>query len=188
VTDTPKDDTIEETVAEPGDAEPAAAPERRSRAQLVAFGVLPVLALVLALTAGYFKWQDSIVTRDESARAESMQAARDITVEMLSYQPATVDQQLAAAREKLTGEWKDAYGAMIDTEIVPVAKDKQVSAAASVAASASVSAEPDRAVVLLFVNQTVTVGTEQPTVTASSVRVTLDDVDGRWLISKFEPV
>jgi Mce-associated membrane protein len=43
-------------------------------------------------------------------------------------------------------------------------------------------------VVLLFVDQTVTVGQGAPTNTASSVRVTLDKVDGRWLISQFDPV
>ena len=40
---------------------------------------------------------------------------------------------------------------------------------------------------LVFVNQTVIVGNDAPTVTASSVRVTLDKVGDRWLISKFDP-
>ena len=39
----------------------------------------------------------------------------------------------------------------------------------------------------MFVNQTVTVGTGVPTDTASSVRITLDKVGDRWLISEFEP-
>jgi Mce-associated membrane protein len=51
-----------------------------------------------------------------------------------------------------------------------------------------VSASGAHAVVLLFVNQTTTVGTGTPTSTASSVRVTLDRADDRWLISQFDPV
>jgi Mce-associated membrane protein len=51
-----------------------------------------------------------------------------------------------------------------------------------------VSAKPDHAVVLVFVNQTVVVGQDAPSDTASSVRVTLDKINGRWLISKFDPV
>jgi Mce-associated membrane protein len=43
-------------------------------------------------------------------------------------------------------------------------------------------------VVLEFVDQAVTVGQSAPTNSASSVRVTLDKVDGRWLISQFDPV
>ena len=50
------------------------------------------------------------------------------------------------------------------------------------------SASADHAEVLVFVNQTITVGNDPPTDTASSVWVTLDKIGGRWLISAFEPV
>jgi Mce-associated membrane protein len=72
--------------------------------------------------------------------------------------------------------------------VIPAAKQKQVSAVATVPAAASVSASPNRALVLVFVNQTVIIGNGGPTDTASSVRVTLDKVDRRWLISGFDPV
>ncbi|MDT5067194.1 MAG: Mce-associated rane protein, partial [Mycobacterium sp.] len=52
----------------------------------------------------------------------------------------------------------------------------------------SVSAKPNHAVVLVFVNQTVVVGTDAPTDTASSVKVTLDKHGDEWLISEFQPV
>ena len=55
-------------------------------------------------------------------------------------------------------------------------------------AVASVSATPNHAVALVFVNQTVIVGTGAPTATASSVKVTMEKVGDRWLISKFDPV
>jgi Mce-associated membrane protein len=42
--------------------------------------------------------------------------------------------------------------------------------------------------VLLFVNQSVVIKDDAPTSTASTVRVTLDKIDGRWLISHFDPV
>jgi Mce-associated membrane protein len=42
--------------------------------------------------------------------------------------------------------------------------------------------------VLVFVNQTVIVGDGAPTATASSVKVTLEKVDGYWRISGFDPV
>jgi Mce-associated membrane protein len=57
-----------------------------------------------------------------------------------------------------------------------------------VPAAAPVSADPGHAVVLLFVNQTVTVDNGVPADTASSVRITLDKTGDRWLISEFEPV
>jgi Mce-associated membrane protein len=54
--------------------------------------------------------------------------------------------------------------------------------------AASVSATENHAVVLVFVNQTTTIGTDAPTASTSTVRVTLDKVDDRWLISQFDPV
>lgn len=59
---------------------------------------------------------------------------------------------------------------------------------AAVPAAASVSATASHAIVLVFVNQTITIGNDPPSNTASSVRVTLDKSDGQWLISEFEPV
>jgi Mce-associated membrane protein len=72
--------------------------------------------------------------------------------------------------------------------VIPGAQQKQISASATVSAAASTTATANRAVVLLFVDQAVTVGKDVPTNTASSVRVTLDRVDDRWLISQFDPV
>ncbi len=165
------------------------APRRRINwARVLAFGVLPALALVLAAGAGYLKWVDNSVRNADTARAESVQVAKDSTVAMLSYKPDTVEQQLNGARSLLTGEFEESYTGLINDIVIPGAKQKQISAVASVPAAASVSADLNEAVVLVFVNQTVVVGQDAPTDTASSVRVTLEKIDGRWLISKFDPV
>lgn len=124
----------------------------------------------------------------EVAAAASVQAARDITVALLSYTPDKVGQQLGAARDLLTGEFRVSYTSLTDDVVIPAAKEKQISAVASVPAAASVSATAEKAVVLVFVNQTVTVGRDAPTATNSSVRITLDKVGDRWLISEFDPV
>ena len=121
-------------------------------------------------------------------RDEAMQAAKDSTIALLSYKPDTVEQQLGAARDLLTGDFRDSYTSLTNDVVIPGAKQKQISAVATVPAIASVSADPKHAVVLVFVNQTVVVGQDAPTDTASSVRVTLDKVGDRWLISKFDPV
>ena len=83
-----------------------------------------------------------------------MQAAKDSTIALLSYKPDTVEQQLGAARDLLTGEFRDSYTSLTNDVVIPGAKEKQISAVASVPAAASVSADPNQAVVLLFVNQT----------------------------------
>jgi Mce-associated membrane protein len=178
-------DTADETSES---AEPAK-PERRIQwARVFAFGVLPAVALLLALAAGYLKWIDNSVRNSDVARDESVQAAKDSTTALLSYKPDTVEQQLGAARDLLTGDFRDSYTSLTNDVVIPGAKQKQIAAVATVPAVASVSANPNHAVVLVFVNQTVIVGQDAPTDTASSVRVTLDKIGDRWLISKFDPV
>lgn len=183
-----------DAAAEPGEvsdgAVTEAAPAKRSIewSRVLAYGILPGLALVLALGAGFLKWQDNSVRDGDAAGAESVQVAKDSTIALLSYQPDTVEQQLSDARSLLTGEFQGAYTDLTTNVVIPGAKEKQISAVATVPAAASVSAEPNRAVVLVFVNQTVVVGADAPTDTASSVRVTLDKVGDRWLISGFDPV
>ena len=169
-------------------AKPAKPKRETNWPRIVAFTLLPALAFVLAMGAGALKFLDSGVRDSDVARDKSMQAAKDSTVALLSYKPDSVEQQLTAARDRLTGEFRDQYTDLTNNVVIPGAKEKQISAVASVPAAASVSANPGEAVVLLFVNQTVTVGNGVPTDTASSVRITLDKIGDRWLISKFEPV
>ena len=177
-----------ETVEEAEVSEPAKPKRQTHWSRIIAFAVLPALAFVLALGAGALKFLDSGVRQSATARAESVQAAKDSTVALLSYKPDTVEQQLTAAGDRLTGEFQGEYTDLTKNVVIPGAKEKQISAVASVPGAASVSANPGEAVVLLFVNQTVTVGNGVPTDTASSVRITLDKIGDRWLISKFEPV
>ncbi|HET6734245.1 hypothetical protein [Mycobacterium sp.] len=184
------DEPTEITEASSETTEPEKPKSRVNWPRVFAFGVLPGLALVLAMAAGFLKWQDNSVRDSQAARIEAVQAAKDTTIKMLSYKPDSVEQQLNDARNLLTGDFRDQYTSLINDVVIPGAKEKQITAVASVPeqGAASVSADPNHAVVLLFVNQTVVVGQDAPTDTASSVRVTLDKVDDRWLISKFDPV
>jgi Mce-associated membrane protein len=156
--------------------------------RVLTYGLLPALALILFMIAGYLKWTDTTIRDSQTARTESVQAARDGTVAMLSYNPADVDKQLAAARDLLTGEFRKSYTGLTHDVVIPGAKQQHITAAATVPAASSVSASVNHAVVLVFVDQTTTVGSSAPTAMASAVRVTLDKVNGRWLISQFDPV
>lgn len=164
-------------------------PSRRDGwSRVVAYALLPALALLIASAAGYLKWQEATLREDVAAHPQSVQAAVDGTVALLSYRPETVDKDLEAAKSRMTGKFLDAYTSLTRDVVIPGAKQKQISAKATVAAAALTSQSASHAAVLLFVNQTVIVGHTAPTNTASSVRVTLDNIDGRWLISQFDPV
>lgn len=151
-------------------------------------GVLPGLAMVIAMAAGYLKWYDASAHDRRLAATESVRAASDGAVAMLSYRPDTVEKDLAAARDRLTGTLKDSYSSLTHDVVIPGSKQKSIAASATVPAAASVSASLNHATVLLFVDQTITVGNNPGTSTASRVRVVLDKVAGRWLISSFDPI
>jgi Mce-associated membrane protein len=194
-------DPVEEAPAEPEateataevdgsdhDEQPSGAARHVRWSRAIVFVVLPTLALLLASAAGFLKWQDGSARDAATARTESVRAATDSTIALLSYKPDTVEKDLDAARGRLTGTFLSAYTSLTHDVVIPGAKQKQISAVATVPAAASTSATGNHAVVLLFVNQTVIIGQDAPTNTASSVRVTLDKVGGRWLISQFDPV
>ncbi|MCV7104968.1 hypothetical protein H7H74_04130 [Mycolicibacterium chitae] len=146
------------------------------------------MAVALAVGAGVIKWQNDTAHSDQVAATESVRAATDATIALLSYRPETVEKDLDAARAHLTGQFLETYTSLTRDVVIPGAQQKQIAAEATIPAGASVSASDDRAVVLLFVNQAVTVGKDAPTSTSSSVRVSLAKVDNRWLVDRFDPV
>jgi Mce-associated membrane protein len=149
---------------------------------------LPALALILALGVGYLKWLDGSARESRAAAEQSTRAASDSTIAILSYKPETVDQELKAAADRLAEPFRQQYTQLVNDVVAPGAKQQHISAVATVPAAASVWATGKQAVVLVFVDQTTTIGTDAPTQSTSSVRVSLAKVDGRWLITQFDPV
>jgi len=161
-------------------------PGRITRA--LVYVVLPLIVLVATGAAGWTKYVQARHHALETARTESVNAAKETTVAMLSYNPTSAADTLNAASDRLTGALRDSYTSLIHDVVIPGAQQKQISAAATVAAAASINASPQHAVVLVFVNQSTTQGQDAPSGTASAVRVTLDKVGSRWLVSSFDPI
>lgn len=161
---------------------------RFSWVRTLAYGVLPVLVLVVALGAGYLKWLEASARLSQEAAAKSVQAATESTIAMLSYRPETAEKDLTTAGDRLTGVFRDDYTKLIKDVVVPDAKQKWISSVATVPAAASVSATKNHAVVLVCVDQTTVIGNEPPSNFTSSARITLEKVHDRWLISQFTPV
>jgi len=154
--------------------------------------VVPTVAVVAAAaTAGYVyvtQYRVDAAT-DPAATAEVIQAATDGTIAVLTYKPDTIDADLAAAQSHLTGEFLTYYTDFGNDILKPATRDREVVTEAAVVGAADTQIGPDAATVLVFVNQqTVSSDRPEPAQSASSVLVDLTKVDGRWLISAFEPV
>ena len=177
-------------VSSSSDDDPSPTRDRRTASpltRLASYAVLVVLVIGLTAAAAYFRYHADTAKEVDAIRTQSVQIATEGTIDLLSYTPDNVEAKLNSAGDRLTGSFKDSYLALVRNTVIPGAKQKNISANATVPAGSSVSATQDTAKVMLFVNQAVTVGGDSPTDTASVVEVDLDHIDGRWLISGFEP-
>ena len=156
--------------------------------RIFVFGVLPAIMLLMGVAAGWLQWENHTARSPEISGPAVLQAASEAAVALSSYTPDTADQSLNAAEDRLTGGFRDTYTSLVRDVVIPAAKEKQISATATVPAAALVTAGERTAVVLLAVNQSVIVEKDAPSTTASTVRVTLEKVGARWVISGFEPI
>jgi Mce-associated membrane protein len=189
-----------DTAEEPGGEPAAAAPGPRSNpaARALAWcrnnvAVAAAIGLVLASAAAavsvyWWVYRPDRLT-DAAAQQQVIAAAKEGTEALLSYSPESLDADLANAKSHLTGEFLSYYNDFTDKVVAPASRDKGVKTEANVARAAVSQMRPDKADVLVFVNQ-VTTSKERPTpaLSTSSVMVTLLRADGRWLISGFNPV
>ena len=168
--------------------EPEVGPQPRNHGHTLVWVVLPLAVLAMTLGVGYLKWQTSSVSSSQGAAAQAVLAATEGAGAMLSYRADHAQQDLTAATERMTGDFRNEYTTLINDLVIPGAEQKRISAVATVPAAALLSADADHAQVLVYVNQTTTVGAEPPSDTRSSARVDLEKVGDRWLISGFEPL
>ena len=153
---------------------------------------LLVVVVLLLGGAAAMLWREQ--HRDElvdRARSTAVEVAGSRTAELLSYEHSSVDAKVRRVADSLTRGFRDEYSQLMTEVVAPAAKQQQVTTTAKVSAASVISATPQRAVCLLFVNQTTEAGKGEqraPRVSGSRVRVSLQRVDGRWLVSGLEPV
>ncbi len=193
--DTVTDDKEDSAVAEIDKAADSDDSASAARRRLSAIPLIPV-ALVLGLIAAgglagwlYFTRLRPDTQTNDAVAQSAVNAARDGTVALLSYKPDTLNQDFAAAKSHLTGDFLNYYDQFTKEVVTPAAQSKGVTTTAQVVGAAASELHPNSAVVLIFVNQ-VTASKERPdpAMASSSVLVSLTKVHGDWLITKFDPV
>ncbi|MEU8033049.1 hypothetical protein AB0C13_31185 [Streptomyces sp. NPDC049099] len=167
------------------------APGRRAGGRVLAAVLGVVLVAALAVTA-VLGWQYRQGRQAEQARGEAVAAARRAAPVVLSYDYRHLDRDFARARALLTGHFRDQYGKTTQSVVAPTATKYHGVVKATVAAPGDggapavsvVSAGPDKAVVLLFVNQ-VTESTQvpEPRLDLNRVRMTLARTADGWKVS-----
>lgn len=174
-------DTVETTGEGPAGGTAASAGRG---ARLAAAGVV-LLAAAAAVFTGV---QAQGATGDADARTDALAAAEKRVPELLGYDAATLDEDLADARAQTTGDFTSDYGAILDDVVAPQAKARRISTRAEVSAAGVVRGDRDEVVVLLFLTQTTTAAQGGTTVTGSRVEVTMVPVGDNWKIAGIKPV
>jgi Mce-associated membrane protein len=187
------DDVVDDDTSAEDEAEDVDETPQRSPA-LKRLLVPIVLAVLLLGSAGLASWAYLTQFRpdqqtDAAMAAETIKAASDGTVALLSYTPETLDKDFATAKAHLTGDFLDYYTKFTTDVVTPAAKQKSVKTSAAVVRAAVGELKPDSAMVLVFLNQSTTSKENvDGSFTASAVKVSLTKVNGAWLISAFDPV
>jgi len=146
-----------------------------------------VLAVCLALLAAVL-----LVTReDPGERARSASAAtataRSALEQVLSYNHATMTQQLPASQALLTGAFKEEFGTTMTTTIVPLAQKDKTVVKARVYEAGVMSQADDTVTVQAFVNQARTSDAQkEPSIDQNRVIATMTRSGNRWLVSSLK--
>jgi Mce-associated membrane protein len=152
------------------------------------WGVVVIASAGLLAGLLYFQYRPDQQTNEAAAQA-AVAAAKDGTVAVYTYSANTIDRDIASAQSHMTGDFLAQYKQYIQSPAPTDAKKSQVKTAATVAGAALMELHPDSAQALLFINQTTTSAQNPATSLASrSIVVTLEKVDGMWLISAMKPV
>jgi Mce-associated membrane protein len=163
-----------------------ATPGRRRRLVPIA---LAAVAVISAVVVGLLGWQAYSASRDQRALDDALAAARTATAQVLSYDPRTLDADLANSRKLISGPFAAQFDDLAKRLITPNAQQRHLATKTTVNRVSVIDAKPGEVHTLLFINQTMTMdGMPEPRRTIEQVRVTMTQTDGRWLISELQPL
>jgi Mce-associated membrane protein len=161
------------------------------RAKMLPF-VLGGLCLVLAVVVGLLGWWAISDLNKQKVDEAALEAARTRAPLVLSYAPATVNQDIETARAQLTGEFSQQFDQLVAQVVMPATKQQGLTskcATTHAALADAPSVQPDARDVLVFMQQEVTGANQQGQKGLIQVKVTVTRTpEGEWKVSNLQPV
>ncbi len=151
--------------------------------------ILTILVLLVG-AGGVALWRSNAHESDvEKARESALAAATDAVPSLLTYDANTVATLAKSQAGLLTGSFAQEYAALVNDQLAPAAKKRELVTHTEVASGAVVSGDTSRVTVLLFLNQvSLAKDMKTPAATGSRVRVALKHVAGQWRIDELTPL
>lgn len=158
----------------------------RLKAVLMSWAAMVVIG---AIIVGWLSWSTHRTDQRAAAGDAALARARSGVAALLSYDGATILDQLDDESRLLTGPFRRKYLTLVRSVVGPAAQQQRIVTKATVVSSAVMDAGSQRVKTLLFVNLVTTGGTGgTPAVTGSRLVVVLKHVGDKWLISSLDPV
>lgn len=181
-----KADEPEVKKAEPeAQSEPEEAEKPAWRRRVLVGVVVAVFIAALALS-GFLGWKVWQADQLSQASKQAQDAAVSYAQILTSIDSNKVDENFNQVLAGATGEFKDMYS-QSSMQLRQLLIDNKASAHGVVVESAVQSADMDKVVVLLFVDQSVSNTTvPDPRIDRSRIKMTMEKVDGQWRASKVE--
>lgn len=156
---------------------------------VVVTSALAAISVLAGAVAAVGAMRASHAQAVQVARTEALASAAAGVPVALSYNYRHLDRDFAAAEARLTPRFRRQYAAVTAKQVEALATKYHVTSTAEITASAVVSAEADRVVLLVFVNQTSTNSLRSaPRLDRSRIDVTMARTGGRWLIDRLDPL
>jgi Mce-associated membrane protein len=149
---------------------------------------LAAAALVLVLTGavGYVGRERLHQHQKEVAAVQAIDAARKYALTLTNIDSNAIDRTVAEILDGSTGQFRDLCKKS-SSQLRQLLIDNQAMTRGHVVEAAVKAASPNKVQVLLFIDQSVTNrASPKPQIDRSRIRMTMENVDGRWLVSKVE--
>ncbi|MFC9553363.1 hypothetical protein ACFTWF_21165 [Rhodococcus sp. NPDC056960] len=150
---------------------------------------MAVIALVVlaALVVGGVSWTNLRAEQAAQSRDEQiLETARQVVVDLVTLRHQSVDEDIQRVADGTTGPFRDQFTSASGS-FGDVLNQGQVESTGEVKEAGLVTSDDEHAVVLAAVTSTVK-NTEAPDgeIRVYRMKVSLDSVDGRWLVSDVE--
>jgi Mce-associated membrane protein len=149
---------------------------------------LTAASLVVAVAAAGLLGQQRFQQHQKDVAAnQALVAAENYAVTLTSVDSNTLDKHVAEVLDGSTGEFNANYAKTIAGQHRKHIVNNQVTTHGKVVESAVKSATTNKVQVLLMVDQSVSsLAAPEPEIDHSRIKMTMQKVDGRWLVSQVE--
>jgi Mce-associated membrane protein len=170
----------------------SAGPATTRTAVLAVVGTLVTLALiglVVALAVLWVRYDDLKDQRDDHAAdlEEARGVAYDAALDMSTWDHRTVDADFAWVQEYGTEEFQSVMDEETLAQTKSVIRETRQRAEAEVVRIAAERNEDGTITVLAFVNQRVTVGSQEPAAEGIRLEMEMVEEDGEWRLQEASP-